>query len=348
MAALLLLAACGDDSAGAADAGASVDAGGTETITLIGMLQISGLPIHDVWEYTDESTGNEYALLCASSAGLRIIDLADRTAPIQVGSISGVGIEATDVKTWKNYAYIIGEGPSVTGNIIDLSNPASPVWVGTFPAAHNIFISAGGHMYLAVPGLRIYDLNNNPLNPAEIYSDNACTGHDVAVIGDRLFDFAGDCGTRIFNVLNPASPVLLGTVVDTSFSHHSGWTTSDGNHLFITDEVASPTANDISVWDISDPASPSNVGSYSDPDSFVHNLYVVGDYAYVSYYRAGFRVFDVTDPAQLSLVDEYDTDTSLSGPGFGGNFGVHPFNSDGTILASDEENGLFIFAFDGK
>ena len=74
---------------------------------------------------------------------------------------------------------------------------------------------------------------------------------------------------------------------------------------------------------------------------------MVGQYAYVSYYRAGFRVFSVADPSNPSLLDEYDTDPSVSGLGFGGNFGLYVFTSDGAILASDEENGLFIFTFDG-
>ena len=41
------------------------------------------------------------------------------------------------------------------GRIVDLSDPANPVVVGSFPSSHNIFIDADGLMYLEVPGLRI-------------------------------------------------------------------------------------------------------------------------------------------------------------------------------------------------
>lgn len=344
---LLLLASCGSSGAGT-DAGtsdASNDATTARRIELVGMLEVTGLPIHDVWEYTEESSGDRYALLCASDAGLKVIALSDPSNPVEVGSVGGGVVAATDVKTWKSYAYIIGEGVGGVGNIIDLSNPASPALVGTFPAAHNIFIDDTGYMYLAAPGLRIYDLNPNPLVPAEVYNDPACVGHDISIIGNRLFDFSGDCGTRIYDLADPGSPTLLGTVVDNSFSHHSGWTSSDGTHLYICDELAPPDRDDIAVWDIRDLGAPVRVGGFADPDAYVHNLYVVGDYAYVSYYRAGFRVFDVSDPSLLSLADEYDTDPQASGPGFGGNFGVYPFTADGSILASDEENGLFVFSF---
>ena len=319
-----------------------------DSITLIGKLSITGLPIHDVWEYTDSTTGTEYALLCASNSGLRVIDLTDKTNPVQVGSISGGGVEAIDVKVWMNYAYVVGESLAISGKIIDLSDPTNPVQAGTFPAAHNIFISDDGYMYLAAPGLRIYELNTDPLNPVEVYNDNSCNGHDVSVIGNRLFDFSDNCGTRIYSIVDPSNPVLLGTVVDNSFFHHSGWTSSDGNYLFICDELASPTQNDIVVWDISDPASPFKVDSFYDPNAYVHNFYVIGDYAYVSYYRAGFRVFDITDPTQITLYKEYDTDSALTGPGYGGNYGLYPFNPDGKILASDEGNGLYIFTFSGQ
>ncbi len=348
--AVLLVAACGEASNGASDAAmnADADAPATETITLVGKLEITGLPVHDVWGYTDESSGKDYALLSVSSAGLRVIDIEDRANPILVGSIEGNNVQSTDVKVWKNFAYIVGEGQNVIGNIIDLSDPTSPTAAGTFPSAHNIAISDDGYMFLAAPGLRIYDLNADPSNPVEVYSDNDCRGHDIAVVGNRLYDFADDCGTRIFDIADPANPDLLGTVVDPAFFHHSGWPSSDGNFLLVCDEIAGPSQPDIAVWDIRDLSAPVRVDSYSDPDSYVHNLYVVGDYAYVSYYRAGFRVFDISDPTQIVVSDEFDTDPSMSGPGFGGNFGVYPFLEGGGILASDESSGLFVFSFDGK
>lgn len=319
-----------------------------DSIVLVGKLQITGLPIHDVWGYVDDSTGTEYALLCASTSGLRVIDISDPSNPMQVGSISGGGVESIDVKIWRNYAYVVAESFAVTGKIIDLSDPTNPVQVGTFPAAHNIFISDSGYMYLAAPGLRIYNLKNDPLNPVEVYNDNLCSGHDISIIDNRLYDFSDDCGTRVYDITNPSSPVLLGTITAPSVFHHSGWPSTDGNYLFICDELASPSQNDITVWDISNLSSPFMVDSFADPNAYVHNLYVIDNYAYVSYYRAGFRVFNITDPTQISLVAEYDTDSILSGPGYGGNFGLFVFGSGGNILASDENNGLYIFSFSGQ
>lgn len=317
-----------------------------DNINLVGYLPITNLPIHDVWGYTDSSSGTKYALLAASNLGMRVINLSNPTDPIQVGSTSGSGVQAIDIKTWMNYAYVVAESISLSGKIIDLSDPTTPVQVGTFPGGHNLFISDDGYMYQATPGLRIYDLNIDPSAPELVYTDNTCNGHDISVIGTRLYDFADNCGTRIFDISEPSDPTLLGTVPPSGIFHHSGWPTEDGNYLMICDELASPSENDITMWDISNLSLPVMVDSYNDPNSYVHNSYIIGDYAHVSYYRAGYRVFDISDPTNVTLVDEYDTDEDASGPGYGGNFGLYPFWGIDLILASDEEKGLYLFSFD--
>ncbi|MBD80973.1 MAG: hypothetical protein CL840_18795 [Crocinitomicaceae bacterium] len=316
-----------------------------ENITLIGKLSITGLPIHEVWGYVDTVTGKQYALLCASTSGLRIIDVSDPSNPTLVGTISGNGLEAVDVKTWKNYAYVVAESPSVSGKIIDLTNPSGPVQSGSFPGGHNITISDSGYMYLSAPGIRIFDLNSDPLNPALVYTDSTCDGHDISIVNQLLYDFSDNCGTRIFDISQPDTLISLGTVPSLGMFHHSGWPSANGNYLFICDELASPNENDITVWDISDITNPLLVDSFSDPNAYVHNLYVEANYAFVSYYRAGFRVFNIADPTNIFLAAEYDTDSLLSGPGYGGNFGVYIFWGTNKILASDEENGLYIFSF---
>ena len=85
------------------------------------------------------------------------------------------------------------------------------------------------------------------------------------------------------------------------------------------------------------------MSDYADPDATAHNLYVIGDYAYSSYYTAGFKVFDITDPSQLVLADEYDTN-NISGQGFAGAFGVYPSPVTANIYINDN-SGVYIFGF---
>ena len=45
-------------------------------------------------------------------------------------------------------------------------------------------------MYLEAPGLRIYDLNADPLNPRLLWVDSGNGGHDATVVGDPSVRFS--------------------------------------------------------------------------------------------------------------------------------------------------------------
>ncbi len=325
-----------------------VYSGEADSISVVGQLKMPGLTTRDIWGYTDSASGKQYALLCVSKSGLRVIDVTDPSNPVLAGSISGNGVNGFDVKTWKNYAYTVAGAPSVGGKIIDLADPANPILVGEFPGGHNIAISDSGYLYISAPGLRVFDLNADPLNPVMVDADTSCDSHDVSIVGQRLYNFSPNCGIiGIYDISRPDTLVLLGTFYTNANVNHSGGPSKDGNYLFVDDELAKPEDADITVWDISDLSNPKIVDSFTDPDANVHNLYVIDDYAYVSFYTAGFRVFDISDPTNISLVAEYDTDTTASGPGFVGNFGLYTLWGSEKILASDKENGLYIFSFTG-
>ena len=99
----------------------------------------------------------------------------------------------------------------------------------------------------------------------------------------------------------------------------------------------------MTVWDIQQPDNPRRVAEFGDDNAIVHNLYVIDDVAYVSYYAAGFRIYDVSDPTQPRLLDEYDTDPGENGIGLNGAWGVFPYARFGYIYVSDVAEGLFIF-----
>jgi choice-of-anchor B domain-containing protein len=316
--------------------------GEAQVLDLLGQAPVSGR-IFDVWGYYDTNTGKEYALV-GSDEGLFIFDVSNPATPVQVAHPPGV--PGFDIKIFQKYAYCVtGSGGMNQGKILDLTNPAAPVVAASFNSAHNIFIK-DGYMYLEYPGLRIMNLNSNPLSPVQIYEDNDGDGHDAAVIGDRLFDFHGYSDTKIFNIQNPVAPVLLGTIdAPTIVYNHSGWTTTDGNFLFICDELSTNPTPDITVWNISNLGNMVQVGQFGEPNATVHNLYVRGSYAYVSYYEKGFRIFDISNPAQMDIVAEYDA-VPGSMEGFGGAFGVYIYAPSGNIYVSDDDAGLLIFDFD--
>lgn len=316
--------------------------------------------ITDVWGYFDSSSQKEYALITDNEQGLFIVDVTDPSSPSVASHVAG--IPGFDVKVWRHFAYTVTGHGAGSGAIVDISHPDSPQVVGSFPSSHNIFISDNGFMYLsggAGGQVNIYDLNPDPTNPTPVWSQpqlpplpegpQSVGGHDVTVVRNRLYDFHGYLGVFIYDVTTPSSPVLLGSIEDRDIVYyHSGWMTEDHQYLFICDELAhfsSPSVADITVWNISDLGNPVKVGQYADVDATAHNLMVMDGFAFTSYYSAGFRVFDISDPAQIFVSAEYDT-SPFAGLGWGGGaFGIYPFAPSGNIYISDQTEGLFVFSF---
>jgi choice-of-anchor B domain-containing protein len=324
---------------------------GQGSISLLGHLSFPVEKIRDVWAYVDSTTGREYALVGYRHERDRGIFIVDVTNPTNLRLASqATSTPSFDIKTFKHYAYAVYGTATPEARVIDIRNPEDPTVVGSFPSGHNLSISSTGYMFLENPGLRIFDLNSDPTKPTKVWDDGDPTqdGHDSAVINNRLYDFHGHSGTKIFDVSTPESPLLIGLIQDPAVAfHHSGWVTANEEYLFICDELAKPRGRpaDITVWDISDVTNPVKVAGFADSSATVHNLYIIGDHAYISYYTSGFSILDVSDPGNPILVDTYDTAPNLDGPELKGAFGVYPFSSSGNIYVSDTETGLYVFAF---
>lgn len=324
-------------------------------LELAGRLDFSAT-LTDVSGYSNES--KEYAIIgfqggadSANSGGVYVIDVTNPHRPTQASELTtATGSPAkvwVDAKTWGNYMYI-GNGRSDQSLIYDMSNPAAPQQVGSFPASLNTFITADGFMYADCPGLRLYDLNPDPTNPQLLWEirpgdHNNC--HDCAEVDGRLYEFHGPSGTSVYDVSNRTSPQLLGTITSPEVKfHHSGWPTADHRYLFICDELALHPSPDVTVWDIGDPANPQMVAGIGDSTASIHNLYIKGRYAYAAYYTAGFHIYDVADPLHITLVEGYDTST-ISGEFYQGAYGAYVFAPSGNFYVSDMQRGLHVFTF---
>ena len=319
------------------------------SIELVGFLEIPQSEYNtDVWGWVDPNTQIEYALVGNNSTGLHIVDVSNPANPWIVSTIKTV--PRFDIKTWQHYAYVVDGNYGFAGQIgriVDISDPAHPVAVGSIPAGHNIFIDEQGYLYLAFPGLKIFNLAPDPTNPVLVWEKVSQQGHDVTVIDDRMYDFHGADGTFIYDITDRTNPVLLGSITDPSIHfHHSGWTSADENYLFINDELALDPDPDIVVYDISIPGAPTKVSEIFDPNATAHNSYRIRGFLYVAYYTAGFRVYDISNPCFPFLADEYDT-TPLTGEGlFKGAWGCYPFSPSGHIFINDRPDGFFIFHFE--
>ena len=313
-------------------------------ITLRSTMYVQDSSATDVWGYYDANTNREYALV-GSWHAVSIIDVTDPDAPFYVAFMDS--IDGFDIKVHDHYFYAVNGNANGMANVVDIADPTNPVVVGQFPNAHNIWIDEDGFLEAAFPKLTIYDLNVIPEQPQFVWEDTTGDGHDVLVIGDTMYYYEGYNGFWIYEISDHSNPVLMSQTIDPAVSYsHSGFPTKDRHYMLLCDELATHPTADITVWDISDLQNITKIDEYADSTAIVHNTFIIGNYAYTSYYHQGFRIFDIRDPYNIQLVANYVTYPDTSIEAFGGDFGVYPYAPSGNIYCSDMTYGLFVFSVD--
>ena len=312
-------------------------------------MTFTGQTLANVWGYT--ANGREYALLGARN-GLIIVDITDPDNPTQIVQIPGPANLWKEIKTYSHYAYVVSEGGWGV-QIIDLSGLPSPSLTyhsyngdgainGQFNKAHALHIdTTKGFLYahgsnLFSGGPVILNLNPDPYNPtfAGKYNQQGYV-HDGYADNDTLYAGHIYAGTfAIVDCTDKNNPVVLATQQTPNNFTHNTWPSADKKTLFTTDETNNSF---LASYDISDPTDiklldkiQSNPGS----NSIVHNTHILNQFAVTSWYKDGFAIVDVTRPANLVQVGNYDT-YPIGGSGFDGCWGVYPFFPSGAIIASN-------------
>jgi hypothetical protein len=127
---------------------------------------------------------------------------------------------------------------------------------------------------------------------------------------------------------------------------HSGWWSEDKRFIFVHDEFDEYRGGlntTLRVYDITSLTNPALAGVWKgDTKAIDHNGFVRGNRYYMSNYRRGLTILDITNPAAPQEVGFFDTFSASDSNGFDGAWGVYPFLPSGLILVSDINGGLFI------
>jgi hypothetical protein len=288
----------------------------------------------------------DYAYLARGQNGLEILDVRDPSHPMRVGGypgrfvalsvsdshvygINGEGWEIVDATNptlpFRTAVHTIADGNAravaVSGHfayvadggwlqIINALDPHHPVRVGGYEiggSARSVVVS-GNYAYVADEwhGLQVIDVSN-PADCRQVAGDppNSFGGVlDVAISGDHLY-VAKRRGFSVLEVSDPAAPVPIG-------GHD---TEAPARAIFLSGGRAYVAAgtNGLIIVDVSDPTNCLLLGRFSLPGSAA-DVVVSGSRAYVT--RAGegdwedmeMAVLDVTDPAHVVWVSEFDDD----------------------------------------
>lgn len=237
-----------------------------------------GIQMSDVWGWTDPETGVEYAII-GRTDGTSFVSLANPEAPRYLGDLphtaSGNRSLWRDMKTYRNYVYIVADGAGAHHmQIFDLTRLRDVTRPQTFDedniyrgvySSHNLFINEESGFAYAVGSdsggetcggaLHMMDLSADPLNPRFVGCFNEPrTGrngsgatHDVQCVvyrgpdsdyaGQEICLSANGTALSIADVTDKANPVGISVAEypNTAYTHQ-GWLTEDHRFFYLNDE----------------------------------------------------------------------------------------------------------------
>lgn len=257
-------------------------------------------------------------------SGLRIIDVSDRTNPIQKSLKVSQGI-AKRISIDSSYAYVaIGNDyshpaapPVITGiELFDISNLTSPTSLSLFDSegvepieleynAQKVYLVDAGY------GLRIIDVEA-PETPRKIGYYPLAGVLDVVINGSYAYLAIGYGGMQILNITDTANPVYVadydaagfvrGVAVSGNYAYLAAGDDGSGN--------VDPTNSGLVVVDISNPASPQTV-DFVQTEGEPNAVAIHGSYAYlavgdngsgrVSPANMGLHLLDISTPADVVM-----------------------------------------------
>jgi choice-of-anchor B domain-containing protein len=298
-----------------------------------------------VYQYKD-TTANRYRAYAyitteAPGSGLQVIDLSGlptnatlATTLTDTGSQHTLYISNIDYGSNTALAgqtpYLYVAGPNVNSGawrVYSLENPAQPTLITTAPT---------GTQYMH---------DSSSMTVTDTRTTQCDQGHNPCQI---LFDF-NENSVDLWDVTDKAKAIKLSSTTYPTVGYtHSGWPTADLRNLIFFDEydeIRHGTNTAIYTMNLADLRTPSIAISFNGATTATdHNGYIKGNYDYVSHYRRGLVIFDVSNAAQLKEVASFDTFLSPvdNTAGTDGAWGVYPFLPSGNVLITDISNGLFV------
>ncbi len=236
-----------------------------------------------------------------SGAYFEIVDFSIPSSPVELGKLELSSLSTiSDIFINNNFAYVADGWDGL--RIIDISNSANPVEVGSFSSddlALDVFV-AGNYAYLAndLAGLRILDVSN-PTNPVEVgHFDTEGNSEGVFVNGNYAYLADGDFGLRILDISNPSSSIEVSVFSTGSYSVN---VVVKGSYAYIAD------GDDLYVLDISNPATPAEAG-YLGTGGYFQDVAVEGNYIYLANGSEGLFIADISDLSDINEAGSFNTD----------------------------------------
>jgi choice-of-anchor B domain-containing protein len=307
--------------------------------------------------------GMEFAVV-GSTMGTHFVALPENgEAPHEVafvaGAFAGTGVVHRDFHVEGTTVYAVCDQGTSTLQIMEVGGLAAGQVEVVYDSstlirtAHNVFVNQG--LLYGCSAKRVGLVSSvlvlnvaNPSLPFQIadLSPLVPSCHDLHVVSDTAWINATGSGLRVVDMT--ATPQLIGAMTEypQQGTNHSGWWNPDSDLYVFADETHGSPLKVVDTSDLSDMEVVGMFDSGTAPDAVAHNLFLIDNYVYVSYYHDGFRMFDISDPAapvQVAYFDtHFDSDAPDSHSGYAGAWGVHAGLPSGRVLITDMQSGLFV------
>ncbi len=281
--------------------------------------------------YKDLVVSDGYAWVAAGVDGLRIIDVGDPAAPVEVGAYEDVLSVTWKTVVIDDLAYVAHDRDGLM--ILDLETLERPELIGeiAWPDGANDVAIQGSLAYVAnaLGGLKVVDVSD-PTAPTEVGSLDGIYATRVRVAGDAAYILHAEVNDpyvlRVVDVSDPAQPTEIASAALPGMA----WNLALGEEtLFIAGDDFG-----VRLFDVTTPAAPTPIGSIALPS--VTEVAVRGDVLYVAAHEdtgGGFILYEVSDPLAPQLLGSYST------PGFA------PFHlaQDGDYAYVSRGSYLYLF-----
>ncbi len=213
--------------------------------------------------------------------------------------------------------------------LLDVSNSTSPIQISRLQLGGQIkdLFVRNNLVYAAnaTGFLQIVDITNPFAPRLRGQLTVPVSGEGIDIVEDRAAIAANNGGLLIVDIHNPDAPTLLGASGPTLGSTYD--VRYIGTHVYVA------ALSGLAIFDVSDPAHPTQLVYYNTINNNSANGYAVdvdGNHAYLAVGAAGLLIFDVSVPTTPHVIASIDT------PGF--TIGVQVVGSKAYL--ADREGGL--------
>ncbi len=240
-----------------------------------------------------------------TTTDLLVVDVTEPSAP-SVAALFPLPHRPKDVDLVGRYAYVAADFALL---VVDLQSPDAPTIVGQVPLSvfgRSVRVD-GSKLYFADRdfGLRVFDVGD-PSSPSLLGSAYTPGESRGISVGPDDIVWSAESALRAIDVSSPGGPFVRSELSVDLLPSRRGIISTTGDLAYICN-----ADGEISTVDITDPTSPTHVGSTPYGWVFAQTAQVVGSVAHVADRNGAVQTIDLSDPQAPVQLDSVDLGLGL-------------------------------------